>query len=1213
MINRKKLKIIGVDMRRLSTLKVVIVLITLLAYLPGHCLLPFTEADKAVALTFFSAIEQRKKRIDELEKQLTAFKKRAENENISLTKTITKVKLDINNVQLLLKKASDDKSGDVDYLNKKLMLLYDRKQNISRTQELWKNGIEFIEKNIKIDREIIEFLQGKKEDLKPVYSWKEFRDAQIRASEFSAKIDAARSRRDHLAKQRDAEREKVVTLLKHIEVKNRERDKVIAGAQSGATSTQKNEISHDADLLHEEINTLEEQAQFARLTIDALNLDAKLQDDEIDFFNYRLNDFKSVLGFIEKRLVLDYDDVELARSEWNHEAQKTLQIKEDIDFATESKKDEKVKIGIELDQVRTEVSNLKTAGKKNDASTKQLSSLLKKLETKFAVIEKELALFEAKKTLAEMSRSIKEQQFNMIDLQYRLRRPIEKTDLIQLLTNFKTQKEFAVSILKSLNNKRNESYSESTRSTESMQAREEKIKDQENTIFKDKALLFEETLKNIREAKKNLDQLIVLREQYLGVNSDLINTQEKIINQYDLILNDLEHRVKTMSIWKRSSKAITFNEFTSAINEADMLFRRMFWETPRYFSPITIAHLLKDWVVYDTSLVLLFIIFFLVAFVGSRFFLKKSGQRTLNQLTRTHPSQRAFFYNNIILACINFALEHFILLFTWFFLYLHILFKFSYIFAGLKRFATPFYLSAFFIFSIPILVYLSHQLLSALKDLNKKLSYLFFAEKLQDRLISLLTMFFYSTAILIPLRLALISYAQAPSQFAVVILAAYSLILIIILALFVSKEYALTLIPVKHPILMWLKRSIDRHYYPVFFFVIALLILSNPYIGYSNLAWYLSFVVPSSVLLVLAIFSLHHYIRKYSVFLFMKEEDDEISDKFEYAKTYYGFFVIFTFIVLLFVAFLLVSRLWGYNYGPADIWKLLAEEWVIRIDSSTSLGFVQFIVLTSFIAGGFLISSLTHKFVFNKLFDILRTEPGTQNTFSRIFHYTTIGMAIMLGFTAIKLGQFIGWVGGFLIIGIGLALKDLVIDFVAGFFVLIERPIEIGNYISVDDVEGTVRKIAARSTIITTGRNQSVIIPNKDLVNKQIINWGHGRFAIGVELYIRVEHDADPEVVRKIITSVLQSNPLILRVPNIVVRLEGLEENALYFLARGFISARRVKDQFEIASSLRIEVVKAFREHGIALAQPQRVIHMAADRENEQKPVSPLEIKFDRP
>ena len=304
-------------MRRLSTLKVVVFFITLLTQLPSYCLLPFAEVDKAVALTFFSAIEQRKKRIDDLDKQLSAFKKRAANENIALTKTITKVKLDINNVQQLLKKASDEKSSDVDYLNKKLMLLYDRKQNIGRTQELWKNGIDFIEKNIKIDREIIEFLQGKKEDLKPVYSWKEFRDAQIRVSEFSAKIDSARSKRDHLAKQRDAEREKVVTLLKHTEVKNRERDKVIAGAQSGGYSTQKTEISHEADLLHEEINTLEEQAQFARLTIDTLNLEAKLQDDEIDFLNLRINDFKSALGFIEKRLVLDYDDVELARSEWN--------------------------------------------------------------------------------------------------------------------------------------------------------------------------------------------------------------------------------------------------------------------------------------------------------------------------------------------------------------------------------------------------------------------------------------------------------------------------------------------------------------------------------------------------------------------------------------------------------------------------------------------------------------------------------------------------------------------------------------------------------------------------------------------------------------------------------------------------------------------------------------------------------------------------------
>lgn len=1185
--------------------------------LSNYCLLPFAEVDRAVALAFFSSIEQRKKRVEELEKQLTVFKKRAESENISLTRTITKIKLDINNVQELIKNAVDEKSSSIDYLNKKLMLLNDRKQNINKTQDLWKDGTEFLEKNIKLNKEIIDYLQGKKEDLKPVYSWREFRDAQMRTSEFLVKIESAKSKRDHLAKQRDAEREKIVTLLKQVEVKNRERDKVIAGAQSGISITQPTSIKQDADLIQEEIYTLEEQIQLARLTIDTLNLENKLQDDEIDLLNHRLSDLKLTLSFIEKRLVLDYNDIEVARTEWNNEAKRTLHIKEDLELAAEPNKDEKVKVGAELDRVRSEVSALKTAGKKDEASTKELSSLLHKLETKFNVLEKDLELTDARKALAEMSVSIKELQYRMIELQHSLRRPFEKSDLVQLFTNFKTQKELAASILKSLKDKRNEAIAlliESNRLIESLQAREQKIKDRENTTFKDKNLIFEETLKNTQEAKRNLHQQIFLTQQYLGVNSDLINNQEKIINHYDLILGDLENRLKTMSIWKRSAKAITFAEFTNALNEADTLFKRMFWETPLYFSPSVIVKMLKDWVVYDFYLVLLFAFLFAFSFFGSRFLLQFARRKKIAQLSHTYPAQRAFFYHNIILACIDFALEHFSLLFIWFFIYLHVFFQFSYIFSPLKRFSAPFYIAAFFIISIPILVYLSHQLLSALKDLNKKLSYLFFAERLQDRLISLLTMFFYSTATLIPLRSALLAYTHVPSQFATVILAAYSLILIVILALFVSKEYVVTLIPSGHLILVFLKRLIDRHYYPVFFFVIVLLILSNPYIGYSNLAWYLAFVAPSSVLVVSAIFSLHHYIRKYSVFLFMKEEDDEITDKFEYAKTYYGFFIIFSFILLLLVAFLLVSRLWGYHYSPTDIWKLLSEDWVIKIDGTTPLGFIQFSILALFITSGFLLSSLIHKFVFNKLFDVLRTEPGTQNTFTRIFHYTIIGMAIMLGFTAIKLAQFIFWVGGFLILGIGLALKDLVVDFVAGFFVLIERPIEIGNYVSIDTIEGTVRKIAARSTIITTGRNQSVIVPNKDLVNKQIINWGHGRFAIGIELAIRVEHNSDPELVKKVITSVLQSNPLILRVPSIVVRLEEFEENAFYFLARGFISARRVKDQFEIASGLRIEMIKAFREHGIALAQPQRVVHMAQDKENGgPKPPSPLEIKFDRP
>ncbi len=750
---------------------------------------------------------------------------------------------------------------------------------------------------------------------------------------------------------------------------------------------------------------------------------------------------------------------------------------------------------------------------------------------------------------------------------------------------------------------------ESNRSIESLKVREIKIKDRQHTVFKEKHVVFDQILKNIQDTKNNLHQQIFLTQQYLGTNSDLINNQEKIINLYNLILDDLEYRLKTMSIWKRSSKAITVSEFVSALFEAEALFKRMFWEIPSYFSPIVLANLLKDWIILDPLFVFIFILLFAILFVFVQLMLKFFRRRKVALLAQSHPTQRSFLYYNIILAFIDFALENFVLIFTWLFLYIHIIFRLGYVFVSFQNFNSPIYVASFFFISIPILVYLSHELLGVLKDLNKKLSYLFFTEKIQDKLIVLLSVFFYSSAVLIPIRSALLSYSQTSLQVATVIFAAYSLILILIFAFFVDKEYVLTLIPERYFILIYIKKLINQHYYPVSFFIVMLLILSNPYIGYSNLAWYLAFVVPSTVLAVSAIFSFHHYIRKYSVFLFMKEEEDEFTDKFEYAKTYYGFFVIFSFVALLMGTFLLVARLWGYHYSPSDIWKILSEDWIIKIDGTTPLGFVQFSTLALFIAGGFFLSSIICRFVLNKLFDVLRSEPGTQNTFTRIFHYAIVGFSIMLGFTAIKLTQVIFWVGSFFFFGIGWALKDLVIDFFAGFLVLVERPIEIGNYISIDSIEGTVRKIAARSTTITTGRNLSVIIPNKDLVNKQIINWGHGRFAVGIEVYIRVDHKSDPEVVKKIIVSVLQSNPLILRVPNIIVRLEGLEENAFYFLARGFISARRVKDQFEIASMLRMEMIKAFKEHEITFAQPQRVIHLD---QQESKSQGPLEIKFDQ-
>jgi small-conductance mechanosensitive channel len=1170
---------------------------------------------KPLALQFLSNIEMRKKQVDDLEKNLEQFKKRAQEENENISRSLNQINAEMYSVKQEVKTAT---TALVEYYNKKITLLSDRKQNLLNIQELLRNGSGLLEKNLKVAREIIDFLSTKKPGLKPVYSWKEFRETQIRISELLVKNEAFKNKKEHAQTQRLAEKERLASLQKQMEAKNKDRDKIVANAKkplkpAGIDSFYT--IEQDADILAEELNSFNKKIDLSRLTMEVLDLEVRFYDDEIELIQYRVDDLKTMLLSIEKRLILDFNDIEIAKNEWKKESQKALLIKEELNDSNEAKIKEKQNLSKDLVLAQEQLASLKSQGKKDFASTQQVKAVIKNLTAQLAVVDQALGIAEAKKALADIMVSSKELHYHEVDLRRMLNSPNDIEHLDALLVNFKNQKELAIGLLKNFKDKRDKSFAlltEGNRSFEGLKAYKAKLKRKQKDFFKDRSNILKQVFIQIEQANVNLRKNINQIEQYLSINSDLISNQEKMINQYDFIISDLDSRRSTISIWKRSSKAISFEEFTKSLLQAEIFFKKLFWDTPEHLGPITLLKNVRDVIINDYLFLLLLALLFIISYFGTRVVFKIIRYKTEQWLANTMPTQARFFYLSVILSCSQFMLDNFSVVFSWLFIYLHILSKFSYGFIGLTHQPASFYIAAFYIVSIPLLVYLSHQLLEMLKELNEKLSYLVFSENFQDRFILLVTTLLYSTVIILPIRRAFLTYFDEQSIFAIVLLAAYSLILVLTAALFFSKEDIMRLLPTRYTFFIWLKRKVDKHYYSVIAFCIGLLIISNPYIGYSNLAWFLAFAVPSTVLFIYALFLAHNYVRTYSVFLFMKEDEDDIRDKFEHAKTYYGFFVIFSFLLLLFATFILVSRIWGFDYTPSDIWRALSEQWVIKIGVDNTLGFVQFMTVGLFIASGFLTSSLVHRFVLSKLFEILRTEPGAQNTASRIFHYAIIGLAIMLGFTAIKLESFIMYVGGLLILGIGFGLKDFVVDFIAGFFVLFERPIEIGNYIQIDNVEGTVHKIAARSTTIITSRNCSVIVPNKDLITKQITNWGHGRFAVGFEVQVRVEHTADPELVKKLLLGVAQSNPLVLRVPNIVVRLENFEDSSLYFMVRAFISARRVKEQYEIAANLRLEILKTFRENGINLAMPHRIIHNANDNTPPPPPVKPLEIKFDR-
>lgn len=1164
-----------------------------------------------VALPFLSSIEMRKKQISDLEAFLRETKSRLEELNKESSNALSQIQIEAADVQKMGAHASE---REIEYLNKKISAFNARKQNLINIQEVDQETVAIIEKRIEILKEILNYLQAPKTQPKPIYTWKEFQDAQIKTSEQIAQIEAERLKRENIKKQILAEKGTLLSLQKQLDAKENERNKII---NQTTTNKKDEEISSDiiklqSEVIDHEINLLNERIKYSNQKIEKLTEEEKLKETEFELLQLKINDQKNISQVIEKRLLLDSKDVEFAKLELKKETHVSIDTKNELNKLREPKKYEKEKISIEINNLQDKIKQLTTKDKKDSYNIHITKSALQRAESLKDLIDRELLLFDAKKDVADVKLKIKELQFKMLELRYKLK--TEKLSIREYLASYKNQKDLETSTLKSFKEKRIEAVNslvETQREISGISAKIEKLHGSKSFMTNQQPAYVSTIINNLEDSRHILSDLSIVTQDFLAVCSDLIHQQTSVLNFYDLILSDLESYTTTQSIWKRTPTAISYEALETSLIEAEDFAKKLFWGVPAHLGPIKIFRRLKELNIFDFLFSLIFILLAVAAFIFIKKWLTKIGQKfEYKSQHKSEQSERVTY--TIASTLLNFILEHYNLLFALISIYLYI--NFEYQVFTTQFISIPFYTALFYIICIPFFVFISTQLLQTLKDLNRKLSFVFFAETIQERFLILISTFMYASSIILPFRSAFLIYSDTKMGLGDVLMAGYSLILLLILLFLFTKEDLFKLLPyTKYPLFEWLKKKLENFYYPIFFFIMGLLILRNPYVGYSNLSWYLAFAIPASAVLLWALFITHNYIRNYSVFLFMTEDEDEIKDKFEHAKTYYGILIIASFLFLFFIDIFFIARIWGYNYTPTEIWRLLSETWAIPFGDGHKLGVVQFITLSTFVLSGFLTSSLLDKFVLNKLFEMLRTESGTQNTISKILHYVIIAIAVLLGFLSIHLEQFIFLVGGLLGIGLGFALKDVVADFVAGFFVLIERPIEIGNYIQIDNIEGTVQKISPRTTTIVNSRNFAIFVPNKDLLAKQITNWSHRKFAIGFEIYIRVTHESDPELVRKIILEVLQSHPTVLKLPACICRLEEIEADALYFMSRAFISTQRLKDSWTIAAELRIKLIKAFRENGIKFAKPQRVVYIN-EQTNETKieEKKPLGIKFDK-
>jgi len=170
-------------------------------------------------------------------------------------------------------------------------------------------------------------------------------------------------------------------------------------------------------------------------------------------------------------------------------------------------------------------------------------------------------------------------------------------------------------------------------------------------------------------------------------------------------------------------------------------------------------------------------------------------------------------------------------------------------------------------------------------------------------------------------------------------------------------------------------------------------------------------------------------------------------------------------------------------------------------------------------------------------------------------------------------------VAGALSVGIGFGLQSIVNNFVSGLILLVERPIKVGDWVSLKEGQGYVRRIAVRATEIETFDRASLIVPNSELITQTVVNLTHRNLLGRLTISVRISYLADPDHVIRVLQQVVEKSTLILRHPPPSVVLDNLGENAMDFSVRVFLAD--VNRSLASQTELRASIVKALREEGI--------------------------------
>ena len=276
-----------------------------------------------------------------------------------------------------------------------------------------------------------------------------------------------------------------------------------------------------------------------------------------------------------------------------------------------------------------------------------------------------------------------------------------------------------------------------------------------------------------------------------------------------------------------------------------------------------------------------------------------------------------------------------------------------------------------------------------------------------------------------------------------------------------------------------------------------------------------------------------------------------------------------------------------------SVWALIKAGWTYKLLTigGAALTIALVVKLIAGLVIAWMLAGIFRRVILKRVLGRTNLETGVQFAIARMVYYLfiIIGTLVVLDTVGLDLAS-LSLFGGLLGVGIGFGLQNVTSNFISGVILLIERPVRVGDVVTVGDTLGRIRAISIRVTTILTFDNIIMYVPNSSFINESVVNWTTEDLKVRMQVDVGVAYGSDVDLVKRLLEGVAQSETMVLSDPEPKVWFMNFGDSSLDFKLLFWVPDFLVRA--DVASNVRFAINKAFADNGIEIPFPQQDIHI---------------------